>query len=142
MRTLIVVVLGLALSGCAFLLSGITFAYSGTFYTTGKEFYEGCWQRKAKEGNWKLAEASTPSEAAFWATCTPLVVETMNSIGFALSSSEENASVEMKALVGFELSLKVGDGGNREGGISWGCLTPPLLHRRSDMPCPKITSSS
>ena len=40
------------------------------------------------------------------------------------------------------LSLKVGDGGNREGGISWGCLTPPLLHRRSDMPCPKITSSS
>jgi hypothetical protein len=41
-----------------------------------------------------------------------------------------------------ELSLKVGDGGNREGGISWGCLTPPLLHRRSDMPCPKITSSS
>jgi hypothetical protein len=29
---------------------------------------------------------------------------------------------------GFELSPKVGDGGNRKGGISWGCLTPPLLH--------------
>jgi len=41
-----------------------------------------------------------------------------------------------------ELSLKVGDGGNREGGISWGCLTPPLLHQRSDMPCPTITSSN
>jgi glycine/D-amino acid oxidase-like deaminating enzyme len=41
-----------------------------------------------------------------------------------------------------ELSPKVGDVGNREGGISWGCLTPPLLHRRSDMPCPRITSSS
>jgi len=26
-----------------------------------------------------------------------------------------------------ELSLKVGDGGNRKGGISWGCLTPLLL---------------
>src|ERR1700720_4187483 len=39
-----------------------------------------------------------------------------------------------------ELSPKVGDGGNREGGISWGCLTPPLLHRRSDMPCPRILS--
>jgi hypothetical protein len=51
---------------------------------------------------------------------------------------------EYKTIVGFEreLSLKVGDGGNREGGISWGCLTPPLLHRRSDMPCPEITSSS
>ncbi|WP_346732642.1 DUF2285 domain-containing protein [Bradyrhizobium sp. 186] len=43
---------------------------------------------------------------------------------------------------GYELSPKVGDGGNREGGISWGCLTPPLLHRRSDMPCPTITSSN
>ena len=42
----------------------------------------------------------------------------------------------------WELSPKVGDGGNRKGGISWGCLTPPLLHQRSDMPCPKITSSS
>nr|WP_235782962.1 hypothetical protein [Bradyrhizobium murdochi] len=41
-----------------------------------------------------------------------------------------------------ELSPKVGDGGNRKGGISWGCLTPPLLHRRSDMPYPRITSSS
>jgi hypothetical protein len=41
-----------------------------------------------------------------------------------------------------ELSPKVGDVGNREGGISWGCLTPPLLHRRSDMPCPRITLSS
>jgi integrase len=42
---------------------------------------------------------------------------------------------------GGELSPEVGDGGNRKGGISWGCLTPPLLHRRSDMPCPTITSS-
>jgi hypothetical protein len=41
-----------------------------------------------------------------------------------------------------ELSPKVGDGGNREGGISWGCLTPPLLHRRSDMPSHRITLSS
>nr|WP_275948941.1 reverse transcriptase domain-containing protein [Bradyrhizobium quebecense] len=52
------------------------------------------------------------------------------------------ATSQRKELFCGELSLKVGDGGNREGGISWGCLTPPLLHRRSDMPCPKITSSS
>jgi len=38
-----------------------------------------------------------------------------------------------------ELSPKVGDGANRKGGISWRCLTPPLLHRRSHMPCPTIT---
>src|SRR5260221_13881311 len=36
-----------------------------------------------------------------------------------------------------ELSPKVGDGGNRKSGISWGGLTPPLLHRRSDMPVSK-----
>jgi hypothetical protein len=27
-----------------------------------------------------------------------------------------------------ELSPEVGDGSNREGGISWGCLTTSLLH--------------
>src|SRR6202165_2323399 len=48
---------------------------------------------------------------------------------------------DCQSLKQIELSPKVGDGGNREGGISWGCLTPPLLHRRSDMPCPTITSS-
>ncbi|WMT71711.1 efflux RND transporter periplasmic adaptor subunit [Bradyrhizobium sp. Ash2021] len=53
----------------------------------------------------------------------------------------EQRDVQLGELDG-ELSLKVGDGGNRKGGISWGCLTPPLLHRRSDMPCPTITSSS
>jgi hypothetical protein len=30
---------------------------------------------------------------------------------------------------GGELSPEVGDGSNREGGISWGCLTTSLLHR-------------
>ena len=30
--------------------------------------------------------------------------------------------------IGLELSPEVGDGSNREGGISWGCLTTSLLH--------------
>jgi hypothetical protein len=33
-----------------------------------------------------------------------------------------------------ELWPKVGDGMKGKGGVSWGCLTPPLLHRRSDTP--------
>src|SRR5262245_32277250 len=41
-----------------------------------------------------------------------------------------------------ELCAEVGDGANRKGGISWGCLTTSLLHRRSDMPCQTITLSS
>src|ERR1700676_3455052 len=57
-------------------------------------------------------------------------------------SVHRNSQTCARCYVLLELSPKVGDVGNREGGISWGCLTPPLLHRRSDMPCPRITSSS
>src|SRR5258708_30646611 len=38
-----------------------------------------------------------------------------------------------------ELSPKVGDGGNRGGGISCGGFAPPLLPPSSAIPCPKIT---
>jgi NADH dehydrogenase len=48
---------------------------------------------------------------------------------------------ELLTTIARELSPEVGDGGNREGGISWGCLMTSLLHRRSDMPCRTITLS-
>ena len=41
-----------------------------------------------------------------------------------------------------ELWSKVGDGVDQEGGISWGQSKPPLLHRRSYMPCRILTSSN
>src|SRR5258708_40029188 len=41
-----------------------------------------------------------------------------------------------------ELSLKVGDGGNRGGGRSWGWFAPPLLLLSDDIPCPRGTSFS
>ena len=41
---------------------------------------------------------------------------------------ETDQGWESMPLVTGELSLKVGDGKNRKGGISWGCLTTPLLH--------------
>ena len=81
MRTLRVVVLGFALS----LVTGITSARAGTFYTTGKELYESCWQRKTKDEAWKNAVAATPSEAALWVRCSPMVAETMINIGFEIS---------------------------------------------------------
>src|SRR6266481_2010471 len=42
-------------------------------------------------------------------------------------SSASCLGVERSLPQGAELSLKVGDGKNRKGGISWGCLTTPLL---------------
>ena len=45
-----------------------------------------------------------------------------------LQHSKSTAPKGMKGMGYLELSLKVGDGANRKGGISWGCLTPPLIH--------------
>src|SRR5260370_42331328 len=56
----------------------------------------------------------------------------------SVGSAIENTTVQPP----LELSLKVGDGGKREGGISWGGVTPPPLHRRSDMPRANINLSS
>jgi prevent-host-death family protein len=47
----------------------------------------------------------------------------------------------LKIIIDHELSPEVGDGGNSGRRHIVGCLTPPLLHRRSDMPCPRIPSS-
>ena len=43
-------------------------------------------------------------------------------------SSSSVAQDDHSPALSKELSLKVGDGKNRKGGISWGCLTTPLLH--------------
>src|SRR6266446_1265540 len=54
---------------CSVLLVGIgagAAAYSGVFYVTGSQFYEACWQRRAKEnivGGFKDVEADNPSQS-------------------------------------------------------------------------------
>jgi hypothetical protein len=45
-----------------------------------------------------------------------------------LTKGLQRVEAELQRHADAELSLKVGDGANRKGGISWGCLTPPLLH--------------
>ena len=92
------------------------------------------------------------TQALFWDAASVKGIDISGvAIGRAISKGLSNASFENSDFLdvsyeGYgviaELSPKVGDGGNREGGISWGGLTPPLLHRRSDMPCPTITSSN
>jgi hypothetical protein len=61
------------LSGCASLLligGADTAAAQSVFYVTGSQFYEACWQRRAKENlaedKWKDVEADTTSQAALW----------------------------------------------------------------------------
>src|SRR5438093_2706150 len=92
-----------------------------------------------------------PSPRSFSGTCLSSALLTNSTESIAAPSWVESArSLLSSAAAGLptsqlrhssplrELSPEVGDGANRKGGISWGCLTPPLLHRRSDMPCPTI----
>jgi hypothetical protein len=78
-------------------------AYKGMFYVTGSQYYEGCWERRAKENkekSFKEAEADNPTQAALWASCTPIMAESMDKAGFILSSSAANAPADAQALVG------------------------------------------
>jgi hypothetical protein len=97
MRTLFVILLliGSAVAGAA--------AYHGVFYVTGSQFYEGCWERGAKEkeiGGFKDAQAGNPGQAVIWASCFPIVAEVMDKAGFALGSSRPDAPANAKALAG------------------------------------------
>ena len=76
-------------------------AYSGVFYVTGSQFYEACRQRQAKEkidGGFKDAEADNRTQAVLWASCTPIMGESMGNAGFAIGSSSPKATEDAKAL--------------------------------------------
>jgi len=76
-------------------------AYRGVFYVTGSQFYEGCWERRAKEkkiGGFEEAQADNPTQAVLWASCSPIVLESMENAGFAVGSSNPNAQADMKVL--------------------------------------------
>jgi hypothetical protein len=76
-------------------------AYEGMFYVTGSQYYEGCWERRAKQKSaeaFKEVEADNPSQAVLWASCTPIMAESMDNAGFALGSSAPEASADTKAL--------------------------------------------
>src|SRR5260370_27799311 len=53
-----------------------------------------------------------------------------------------DAANAVLAAAGYELSPKVGDGGNREGGLSWGGLTPPPPPPKNHMSRPTHTASN
>jgi hypothetical protein len=76
-------------------------AYYGLFYVTGSQFYEGCWERRAKEkmaGGFNEAQAANASQAALWASCTRIVAEAMDDAGFAIGSSASDVPDWAKAL--------------------------------------------
>ena len=76
-------------------------AYRGVFYVTGSQFYDACWERRVKEKKSeavKEVEANNPSQAALWASCSPVVLDTKDNAGFALGSSAPNATADEKVL--------------------------------------------
>ena len=94
MRVLVAVLLFLGIG------AGVA-AYHGMFYITGSQFYEACSQRQAKEkidDGFKEVGADNPSQAALWASCTPIMGESMGNAGFAIGSSSPQATEDAKAL--------------------------------------------
>ena len=86
---------------CCLSVLGLAGAYSGVFYVTGSQFYEACQQREAKEkivGGFNEVEADNPSQAALWASCTPIMGESMENAGFAIGSPSPQATEDAKAL--------------------------------------------
>ena len=87
------------------LIGGLLVAVSyGMFYVTGSQFYQACWEMKAKAkaiGGFKDPEANNPSQAVLWANCTPIAVRGLENAGFLFGSSAQDASSAAKALVGF-----------------------------------------
>src|SRR5215813_15397340 len=76
-------------------------AYHGIFYVTGSQFYEACQQRQAKEkivGGFQEVEADNPGQAALWASCTPIMGESMGNAGFAIGSSSPQATEDAKTV--------------------------------------------
>jgi hypothetical protein len=92
--------------GLAFLLvllavGAAVAAHYGMFYVTGSQFYEACWELKAKAkaiGGFKDPEASNPSQAILWANCTPIAARGLDEAGFLFGSSAQNAPGRSKSV--------------------------------------------
>ena len=85
----------------------------------------------------------SPGQPGYWATLRALLLDDLTDwdpdtgervwapdaeVLEAVAKEARAAAFLIDRGQGPELSLKVGDGKNRKGGISWGCLTTPLLH--------------
>jgi hypothetical protein len=76
-------------------------AYHGSLYITGTQFYEACWDKRAKQkADRSKAEPDTadPYQAVIWAKCNEIAAEAMDSEGMTLGSSADGAPAERKML--------------------------------------------
>jgi hypothetical protein len=92
MRAFLIVLL---LVGIGAIGAGVA-TYNGVFYVTGSQYYNGCWERRAKED--KNAKADNPSQPALWAGCTYIMLGSMDDAGFIIASSADEADADAKAL--------------------------------------------
>jgi hypothetical protein len=78
-------ILFILLVGCGFL------AYNGTFYTTGRQWYENCYELKVEQEKAGLSEPKTtdPYKAAFWKRCELYSRRGIFNAGFVLAGNPE-----------------------------------------------------
>jgi hypothetical protein len=75
----------LIVAGVGFLL------YSGTIYTTGRQWFEKCYELKAEQekAGWSEPKTADPYKAAFWKRCELYSQRGIFSAGFILAGNPE-----------------------------------------------------
>ena len=98
------------------------------------------------EGRRRRATTVLPFEIAAVDSRLPgggLLVGALHEVAGGGNGAIDGAAAALfTAGIAAELSPKVGEGVNRGRRHIVGVFEPPLLHRRSDMPCPTITLSN
>ena len=61
----------------------VALAYTGTFYVTGRQWYEGCYELRVEQSKvgWAKPQAADAYKAALWAKCEPIVDRAMFASG-------------------------------------------------------------
>lgn len=67
------------------------FAYKGTFYVTGKQWYEACYELKQAQNKagWDQAKTDDPYKAALWSQCERLSQKGIYDAGMVMGGNPE-----------------------------------------------------
>jgi hypothetical protein len=72
--------------------------YSASKYLDGKEYYEACWELKAKRVGFEWPKPSSPYEAGKWKNCEPIARKAIFNNGLVFAGNEMTFGVHDERL--------------------------------------------